>query len=136
MTVSKPYVTPWLRIVLLIAGFVSLVLGIIALLVPIVPTTPFLLVAAACFFRSSQKFYDRLLSSPYFGPKIRDYREGRGIPLRTRLTMIFVFWIALGTSTCLFVKSHQIQLVLLAAALLVAFLILRIRGDAEGNSLE
>jgi len=66
------------RIFLLIIGFLSLVLGIIGIFLPLLPTTPFLLVAAFCFARSSERFHRWLMSHPVLSPPIRDWQE-RGV---------------------------------------------------------
>ena len=55
-------------------------LGAIGVIVPGLPTTPFLILAAACYIRSSQRLYDWLISNKRFGPYLKDYREGKGIP--------------------------------------------------------
>ena len=65
-----------------------MLLGTIGLAVPGLPTTPFLLLAAACFFRSSQKLYDRVLRNPTFGPPIQRFRETGGLPKRVKLLAI------------------------------------------------
>jgi uncharacterized protein len=124
---QKPVVSPGLRWILWICGTVSLAVGILGLLIPIFPTTPFLLAAAACYFRSSQKFYDWLLSRPYFGRRIRDYREGRGVGRKEKIMMILGFWITLGTSALIFVKSNSIRLILAGIAALVTLFILKIK---------
>jgi uncharacterized membrane protein YbaN (DUF454 family) len=134
---QQPYVTPGLRLVLLICGTVSLVVGILGLLIPIFPTTPFLLVSAACYFRSSQKFYDWLLSRPYFGRRIRNYREGQGITQRDKIMMIAGYCITLGISTLLFVRSNSVRLILAITAVLVIFIILSMktnRGTDPGDT--
>ena len=69
-------------------------LGAIGAVVPGMPTTVFLVLAAACFIRSSQRLYDWLISNKTFGPYIKDYREGKGIPLRAKalaLSLIVIF---------------------------------------------
>ena len=67
---------PWLRAVLLAAGWLSVALGVIGIFLPVLPTTPFLLLAAACFVRSSQRVYIWLVTHPRLGPWIRDYLDG------------------------------------------------------------
>lgn len=84
-------------------GSVSVALGVIGIFVPILPTTPFLLVAAACYVRSSQRFYTWLLQHPWFGDYIRNYREGNGIPLFTKITVIALLWLTIGFSVLMVV---------------------------------
>ena len=69
-------------------------LGAIGAVIPGMPTTVFLVLAAACFIRSSQKLYDWLIANRTFGPYLKDYREGKGIPFRAKivaLAMIVIF---------------------------------------------
>lgn len=68
----------------LLSGFLFVALAALGAVLPVLPTTPFLLAAAACFARSSQRFYDRLLASRMFGPLIRDWREHRILPVRAK----------------------------------------------------
>jgi uncharacterized membrane protein YbaN (DUF454 family) len=74
------------------------VLGTLGVFLPLLPTTPFLLLAAACYIRSSQRFYDWLLSNRVFGTYISNYRAGRGIPLSTKIVGIGLLWITIGYS--------------------------------------
>ena len=69
------------RSLLLIVGTLSAVLGTLGIFVPILPTTPFLLLAAYCYARSSERFYQRLLANRWFGEYIRNYREVGGVAL-------------------------------------------------------
>ena len=74
-------------------GFVFVGIGGVGIVLPGLPTTPFLILAAACFARSSQRLYDKLLAHRMFGPLIRDYREGRGIPRRAKFLSLGMMWI-------------------------------------------
>ena len=61
-------------------GFLSMVIGLIGIVVPGLPTTPLMILAAACFAKSSQKFYDWIINNRLFGKHVKNYREGKGIP--------------------------------------------------------
>jgi len=74
-------------------GFACVAVGAVGVVLPGLPTTPFLILAAACFVRSSQALYDRLLAHPRFGPLVRDFREGRGIPARVKLFALALMWL-------------------------------------------
>ena len=87
-----------LRILLMAGGFVSVVLGVIGAVLPVLPTTPFLILAAICFSYSSEKFYNKIVLNKYFGKNVKDYLEGRGIPFKAKVTAISVLWISIGTS--------------------------------------
>jgi methylthioribose-1-phosphate isomerase len=73
-------------------------LGVIGIFLPVLPTTPFLLLAAACFVRSSKSFYLWLIHHRQLGPWIRDYLEGQGIPLKAKVYSIALMWLSIGLS--------------------------------------
>lgn len=74
----------WRRLPWLIAGLISLVLGIVGIFVPLLPTTPFVLLAAACFSRGSSRCERWLVSHPRFGPMVREWRAHHAVPLRAK----------------------------------------------------
>ena len=82
---QSPVIKPWIRLLLIIAGTVSVGLGIIGMFIPLLPTTPFLLLAAACYARSSQRLYHWLLYNKWFGKYIRNYLQRKGIPLKLKI---------------------------------------------------
>jgi uncharacterized membrane protein YbaN (DUF454 family) len=86
------------RQLLIVAGTLCVATGIIGIFVPILPTTPFLLLAAFCYLRSSSKFHRWLMNNRLFGSYIRSYTEGRGIPLRLKLFTIALLWATIGIS--------------------------------------
>ena len=79
-----------------VAGFVALLLGIVGIFVPVLPTTPFLLLASACFLRGSQRLHRWLLSHGRLGKYIRDFEAGRGIPARAKVVAIAMMWISIA----------------------------------------
>ena len=87
-----------LRYVLFAIGWLSVALGVIGIFLPVLPTTPFLLLAAACFARSSPRFYQWLVEHPRLGPWIRDYLDGNGIPLKGKVYAIGLMWLSIGVS--------------------------------------
>jgi uncharacterized membrane protein YbaN (DUF454 family) len=86
------------RQLLITTGTICVVIGIIGIFVPILPTTPFLLLAAACFLRSSPRFHSWLMNNRLFGTYIRNYTEGRGIPVKVKLFTIALLWATIGIS--------------------------------------
>lgn len=106
-----------IRALLLIAGTVSLVLGAIGIALPILPTTPFLLLSAACYLRSSERMHKWLLNNRWFGRYIKNYQEGKGIPMKTKIVTITLLWVAILCSAFLVLDEiliAQIALVLIA----------------------
>ena len=83
---------------LVVIGTFSLALGIVGIFIPLLPTTPFLLLAAYCYARSSKKLYTWLMNNKWFGSYIRHYYEGKGIPLRVKLLSISFLWLTIGFS--------------------------------------
>ena len=77
-----------MRIFLILCGCLAVVLGILGIFLPLLPTTPFLLLAAACFFRSSPRLYNWLISHKRMGPYIRNFREHRAIPLKAKVISV------------------------------------------------
>lgn len=86
---------------LVVAGSLCVGLGILGVFLPLLPTTPFLLLAAACYMRSSRRLYDWLLAHRWTGQYVRNYREGKGMPLRAKVFSIALLWITLACSAWL-----------------------------------
>ncbi|HNW73732.1 MAG TPA: YbaN family protein [Bacteroidales bacterium] len=85
--------TPFLiRVICLCAGWLFTVLAFLGVFLPLLPTTPFLLGAAACFYRSSDRFYHWIMDNKYFGHYLRNYKAGRGIPLRIKILALAFTW--------------------------------------------
>lgn len=108
-------------------GFISLVLGIIGVFVPLLPTTPFLLLTAALFFRSSPRLYNRLIENRWCGKSILNYREGRGVSLSAKIFTLTVLWVSI-ISTVILVQNHVLVsafLLLMAGAVSVHVLMLK-----------
>jgi uncharacterized membrane protein YbaN (DUF454 family) len=115
------------RTSLFIAGTFSLVLGAVGVFLPILPTTPFLLLSAACYLRSSERMHKWLLNNRWFGNYIRNYQEGKGIPLKTKVLAMIVLWGAILYSAFIVLDEILIaQIVLLAIALGVSIHLVRL----------
>ena len=102
------------RWLLIAAGVVATVLGIVGAFLPVLPTTPFLLVAAACFARASPKLDRMLTGSATFGPTILEWRRHRSIPWRTKLVAIGLMSAMIAVSAVLFVRPWWAQALLVA----------------------
>lgn len=118
--------------ILFIAGTISVAIGVIGILVPLLPTTPFLLLAAACYMRSSERFYRWLLNNRFFGTYISNYIEGKGIPLRIKIGTIALLWTTISLSIFLISPSIAVNIILVIVAIGVTLHIILLRG-ARGN---
>jgi len=117
----------WIRIPLIIAGTFFVGLGIVGIFVPVLPTTPFLLLAAACYARSSQRFYSWLLNNKWYGNYIRNYLQRRGVPLKVKILTVTLLWITIGASVAFAVQTLVVRLILVLIAIGVSIHILSIR---------
>ena len=104
------------RLLLIIAGTFFVGLGIIGIFLPLLPATPFLLLAAACYARSSKRFYNLLLTNRWFGNYIRNYREGKGAPFKIKILSISFLWIAIGYSAIFVVHVFLSRIILVLIA--------------------
>lgn len=111
---SGTRVTKW---GLLAAGWISVVLGTVGIFLPLLPTTPFLLLAAVCFARSSERAHRWLLGHRYFGSFLRDYLAGCGISLRAKVTALALLWVTITSSALFLVGSTAPRILLFTAAL-------------------
>lgn len=122
------------RRLLIVAGTVSTAIGIIGIFVPILPTTPFLLLAAACYLRSSQRFYNWLLNNRFFGAYIRNYLQGRGMPLKIKIFTILLLWTTITCSVVFAVQALVLRVILLVIAAGVTVHIAMIKTTREKES--
>lgn len=76
----------------IVLGSISLGLGILGIFLPLLPTTPFLLLTAALYFKGSPRLYNWLLNHRHFGPYIRNFRENKAIPLRAKIISLVLMW--------------------------------------------
>ena len=94
-----------MKIFLTILGLISLGLGIMGAFLPVLPTTPFLLLSAALFLRSNRRLYDWLLNHPRLGTYIRNFMEYKAIPLRVKVVSVTMVWVTLLYCS-IFVAEH------------------------------
>lgn len=116
--------SPLVRYLLLALGWLSVALGVLGIFLPVLPTTPFLLLAAGCFARSSPRFHRWLVEHPWLGPWMRDYLEGAGMPLKAKVYAIGLMWLSIGLS-CYLVPSAWARAFMLASAALVTLYLLK-----------
>ena len=98
---------PLLQRLLFVCGWTALGLGVVGVVVPVLPTVPFLLLAAACFLRSSSRWHGWLVTHPVFGRHIADYLAGRGLRPQAKILALVTLWASVLASVVLFVRSSQ-----------------------------
>ena len=106
-----------MKYLLILLGTISLGLGILGIFLPLLPTTPLLLLASALYLRSSKKLYDRLLDHKYLGSYIRNFQEYKAIPVRAKIISVSLLW---GTILyCIFGVIDVLWIQLLLAAIMI-----------------
>jgi len=124
------------RVALVVAGTGFVGLGILGAFLPVLPTTPFMLLAAACYARASTRFYNGLLNNRDFGPTVREWRRYRSIPYRTKWTAIGLMAVTLTASIVFAVEDPWLQAALAVFGVLLAVWMARIpsRDRPAGRS--
>lgn len=108
----------------IVLGSISLALGILGIFLPLLPTTPFLLLTAALYFRGSERLYQWLLHHPQLGTYICNFRENKAIPLRAKITSLSLLWGTLLYGIFFLVSHTWIQCLLALLAVAVSYHIL------------
>lgn len=119
------------RTLFIIAGSLCVFLGIIGILTPILPTTPFLLLAAYLYSRSSDRFLNWLLTNRLFGRYIDNYRSGRGIPLLQKILTILALWLTIGLSVLYVVDNGWVRAFLAVIGIGVSTHLIRVKTYRE-----
>lgn len=100
------------RVLFNLAGTVALGLGVLGIFLPLLPTTPFVLLAAACYARGSERFHQWLLANRTFGPMVYEWERHRSLPYRTKITAIALMSLTMGISIVFFVRPTWLKIVL------------------------
>ncbi len=116
-----------LRWILIIAGTFLVGIGILGIFLPVLPTTIFFILAAACYARSSEKFYMWLMHNRYFGKYIRNYRMGNGMTISSKIVTITFLWITILISAFYMTDNFYVRIVLILIAVLVTIHLLWIK---------
>lgn len=115
------------KILFVVLGFLSLGLGILGIFIPVLPTTPFLLLSAYLFAKSSEKLYNWLLSTKNFGKIIKDYRERKGVSLGIKIYSLSLLWLTILTSVIFFLSPIFLDVLLILIATAVSYHILKLK---------
>lgn len=114
------------RWLLLTTGWLAVALAALGTLLPLLPTTPFALLAAGCFARSSPRCHGWLLATPLLGPVLADWQAGRGVPLAAKCVALALLWPSVGLTAGLAVPVAGVRWLLLAVAVAVTVFLLRL----------
>ena len=113
--------------ILIILGSISLTLGVAGIFLPVLPTTPFLLLAASLYLKGSKTLYDRLMSNEHLGTYIRNFQENKAIPLRVKITSVTMIWGTLLYCAFGIARTWWMSVVFIAIATGVTIHILRFK---------
>lgn len=118
----------------MVFGWLFLALGAVGTLVPIVPTTPFLLLSAACFMRGSARLHAWLLGHPRYGHYLTDYFEGRGLTRKIKIVALTTMWASILVSVVLFVPHVAADVAMVLVAFGVSVYLLRLPTSPEHDA--
>ncbi len=119
-----------MKMVLVACGSIAVALGVIGIFVPLMPTTVFLLLAAACYARSSDRFYRKLIENRWLGSYIRNSREGRGMTRRQKIVTLLSLWLGIGASMIWSVEAAWVRVILALIASGVTIHVARLKVAA------
>ena len=114
------------RILFITIGFISLVLGIIGIFLPLLPTVPFILLSAACFSRGSVRMHSWLVRMPFAGKVIDDYEKGRGVSRKSKATALVMLWGGMTISAVAMKLAPWVMVVLALVAIGASIVIVRL----------
>jgi hypothetical protein len=123
----------FIKILFIFLGMCALFLGILGIIIPGLPTTPFLLLSAGLFFRSSKRLYRWLMRQSYFGVRIRYYRIHRALPLKTKIYANSLMWIMIFLSVFLFIDQLWIRIIIIAAGITGSIVMIRVIPTYEAK---
>jgi hypothetical protein len=123
-----------IKAIYIIIGSVSLALGTMGIFLPVLPTTPFLLLTAYFYLRSSERLYHWLLHHKVFGKYIYDYIKYRSIPLKTKILALVLLWPSIIV-TLFFIPLWPVKVMLVLIASTVTVYIIRLKTRVEGHSV-
>lgn len=111
------------KAILLVIGTITLIFGFVGVFLPVLPTTPFLLVSLACFVNSSTKMHQFIMNNKVLGPYVKDYASGKGIPKKAKWRAVLFIWVTIGFSATFILDRLFLRIVILIIALLVSIYI-------------
>ncbi len=116
MEKQQKAISKWRKGLLITVGVVSVSLGFIGIFIPLLPTTPFLLLAAACFIRSSERLHHWLMHHKWMGPYIYNYYHHRVMSVRTKVFTLGLLWLTIGYTALMVIERLWVQVLLFIIA--------------------
>jgi len=113
-------------------GTLSLLIGIIGIVVPLLPTTPFLLLSAACYAKGSKRLYHWFINIRWIGENIKNYNEGKGISITGKIFSLLFLWATIMVSMFVLWSNFYVQVLLFIIAVLVTYHIISLKSVKEG----
>jgi len=124
------------RALLIVSGTLCVLLGILGMFLPLLPTTPFLLLAAICYARSSKRSYNWLMTNRWCGAYIRNYREGKGVTLKHKILTISLLWLTMGYTAWFALSLWWMKLILVGIGIGVTVHLMRMKTlEPEAQNL-
>ena len=114
---------PFVRYIFIGLSGISLCLAFIGVFLPVLPTTPLVILSAVLYARSSPRFYNWLMNHPTLGPGLRHWRRTGSIPIRVKVISVTMLWLALGSSVVFFVPLFWVKVFLVLVGVGVTFYI-------------
>jgi uncharacterized membrane protein YbaN (DUF454 family) len=112
-------------------GTISLIIGVIGLLLPVIPTTPFILLSAFCYARGSKRLHNWLTSNRFFGFYIKNYEEGKGIPFKIKVYAISLLWLSTFFTLMLFLNNFYMKVSFIILVILLTIYIISIKPKTK-----
>lgn len=125
MRAFKKTENKFLRIILIVAGILFVFLGIMGIIFPIIPATPFFLVSAWCFMKTSDRLYHWLMFNRLFGHHLKNYLDGNGIALGVKIFLLTMAWLMISYLIFFVFAQKIIYVILVAVAIAISITILR-----------
>jgi uncharacterized membrane protein YbaN (DUF454 family) len=114
-----------------VLGTIALAVGALGLLLPVLPTTPFVILAAACYYRGSERLHAWILNSRWFGEPIRNFQAGRGLTRNMKTRAVSLMWATIIVSAVFFVNSLVVRAVVFGVAICVTIYLFRLPTTEE-----
>jgi uncharacterized membrane protein YbaN (DUF454 family) len=124
------------KIIFISLGFLFIAVGVLGIFLPVLPTTIFLIIASYFFMKSSPELNEKLMNNKYLGKYIRNYKEKKGMPLKSKISSIILLWTSILASSYFFTENTYIQLLLIAIAVGVTIHIASLKTLVNKNIQE